>query len=235
MAGMEGVLPALANNPFGRELRVLYPRQNEMGGNSNLLGGEGTGGGSAFNFPFDKFPSSSQSSNTSSWSGLKGPMQGAVNSLAPLLQSTMSEFPAQKQAFYDQSRADVTSGYDDAQGYLSSMFGRQIGPALQQALNSLSQRNMINSSVGGNTMATTARGVGQDIMNKTAQMSLAKQMALANIAQQQGSEMHQFPQILAQLAGLGRQTGSTSTSQQQDSDPSVPYRAALGFLGSLMA
>lgn len=211
---------------------------NYFGTNDSLSGGGPAPtppAGGMFNFPMDVFPSSSSGSSSSSWSGLPDEMQGFLTSLIPTMRESFTGFPEQRQQYYDQARQDLTQGYGDMQGYLSSIYGNKLAPQLQQTMNRLAGRNMIGSQVAGEALGQTATGVANTVMDQLAAMGLAKQKGLSELATREGDAMIQYPQLLSQLLGQGRISSSSGTSSSQQSDPSVPYRAALDFIGRMMA
>jgi len=151
----------------------------------------------AFNFPMDKFPRS--------YSGLGPEYQGMLTSLLPQIKGAYEQYPE-----------TVKGGYNQAISDAGSSFKNTLQPQLQQILNNLASRNMINSSVAGDTMAGAARGVAQDITGTQAGLGLAREQALA-----------QYPQLLTNLLSQGQYSESTNEL--------APYQSALGFLQSLMA
>jgi hypothetical protein len=90
----------------------------------------------------------------------------------------------------------------------------------------MGSRNMLNSSVTGDTMAGTARGIGESILDRQANLDLMRSQSLADIARREGESIYQIPQLLTNLLGQGRYSEST--------DEGAPYRTALGFLQSMM-
>lgn len=174
---------------------------------------------SSFTFPLDKYPQS--------YSGPTSEVQGMLNKLLPTLESTFTNYPGQRQAYYNQARGDITQGFNDASTNLQSTFTQNLKPALQNVLNQLASRNMINSSVAGDTMAQASRGVMQDIFGKQAEFDLAKQAALADIAKTEGTEMSKYPTLLTDLARLGQYS--------ETKNELAPYQSSLDFMQALMA
>jgi len=172
----------------------------------------------AFDFPLDLY--------SKSYSGLGTEAQGMLTNLLPQTQTAVEQFPEQKQQYYDQSRGDVNKGFDTAIGGLGKTYERSLQPALQQTLNDLAKRGMMDSTVASEAMSGTAKGVGESILDKQSSLELAKQMGLSNIAQQEGQGAYQYPQMLTNLLSQGRFSES--------GDPGQPYATALGFLQSLM-
>ena len=171
-----------------------------------------------FDFPLDKFPKS--------YSGPTPEYQGMLTGLLPQMQQAFQQFPGQQEQFYNQARTGIEEGYGGAIADVGKTYQNTLEPALQQTLNELARRGMLSSKITGDTMAGTARGIGQDIIGQQSQLQLAKQLALAQLAGQQGQAAYQYPQLLTNLLLQGRYGEQT--------DESVPYRAALGFLQSLM-
>lgn len=171
-----------------------------------------------FNFPMDLSPKT--------YSGMGPEHKGMLSSLLPGAQKTFEQFPQQREQFYNQSRGDITKGYDTAIGGLGKTYERAIQPAMQQVLNNMAKRGMLSSQITGETMAGTARGIGESIIDRQSSLELAKQLGLGGLAQQEGQGMYQYPQLLTNLLSQGQYSEST--------DEGVPYRAALNFLQSLM-
>ena len=171
-----------------------------------------------FEFPLDKFPKT--------YSGPTPEYQGMLTGMLPQMQQAFQEFPGQQQQYYDQAKTGIEQGYGGAIADVGKTYQNQLQPALQQTMNELAKRGMLNSKITGDTMAGTARGIGQDVIGQQSQLQLAKQLALAQLNQQQGQGAYQYPQLLSNLLSQGQY----STSSQEN----VPYQAALGFLQSLM-
>jgi len=171
-----------------------------------------------FDFPLDKFPKS--------YSGPTSEYQGMLTGLLPQMQQAFQQFPGQQEQFYNQARTGIEQGYGGAITDVGKTYQSTLQPALQQTMNELAKRGMLNAKITGDTMAGTARGIGQDVIGQQSQLQLAKQLALAQLNQQQGQAAYQYPQLLTNLLSQGQYSTST--------DESVPYRAVLGFLQSLM-
>jgi hypothetical protein len=172
----------------------------------------------AFDFPMDKFPRS--------YSGMGSEFQGFLTGLLPQVKQTFENLPAQRQGFYDQARTDINQGFDTAISGLGDSYKRTLQPALQNVMNKMGSRNMLNSSVTGDTMAGTARGIGESILDRQANLDLMRSQSLADIARREGESIYQIPQLLTNLLAQGRYSEST--------DEGAPYRTALGFLQSMM-
>ena len=171
-----------------------------------------------FSFPLDKFPKS--------YSGPTPEYQGMLTGMLPQMQQAFQQFPGQQEQFYNQAKTGIEQGYGGAIADVGKTYQNQLQPALQQTMNELARRGMLSSKITGDTMAGTARGIGQDVIGQQSQLQLAKQLALAQLNQQQGQAAYQYPQLLTNLLSQGQYSTST--------DESVPYRAVLGFLQSLM-
>jgi len=173
---------------------------------------------SGFNFPLDKFQKS--------YSGVSPEYRGMLTSMLPQAKQVFGQFPEQRNAFYSQAKDEVNRGFDDAISSVGKTYERDLQPALQMALNSLAGRGMLNSTVAGNTLAGTAKGIGEGIVDKQAAFDLARRMQLGNLQQEQGRGLSDFPQLLTSLLQQGQYSES--------SDEGQPYRTALSFLQNLM-
>jgi len=171
-----------------------------------------------FDFPLDKFPKS--------YSGPTPEYQGMLTGLLPQMQQAFQEFPGQQQQYYDQAKTGIEQGYGGAIADVGKSYQNQLQPALQQTMNELAKRGMLNSKITGDTMAGTARGIGQDVIGQQSQLQLAKQLSLAQLASQQGETAYQYPQLLTNLMNLGRISEST--------DEGRPYEVFTNFLTKLM-
>jgi len=175
-------------------------------------------GAAGFNFPLDKFQKS--------YSGMGPEHRGLLTRLLPQTQQVFSQFPEKRDAYYSQARSDVNTGFDKAIGDVGKTYERTLQPALQRALNNLAGRGMMNSTVAGNTLANTATGIGEGIIDKQSSFDLARRMQLADLAKNQAANMYQYPQLLTSLLRQGQYSESSDAGQ--------PYRTALSFLQSMM-
>ena len=175
-------------------------------------------GNDIFKFPLDAYPKS--------YTGPTSDFQGMLTGLLPQLQSTMQNYPAQTSQFYNQSRDDITKGFDTAIKDVGKTFQTTLNPALQNTFNALGKRGMLNSSVAGNALSGTAKGIGADVMGQQSQLNLAKMLALSQLSSKQGDAASIFPQLLTNLLGQGQYTQTT--------DESVPYKETIKLLTSLM-
>ena len=171
-----------------------------------------------FDFPTDKYPKS--------YSGPTQQFQGMLTGLLPQMQQSFQQFPEQQKEFYNQARTGIEQGYGGAISDIGKTYQNRLQPALQQSMNDLGRRGMLNSKVAGETMAGTARGIGQDVVGQQAQLQLAKQLQLAQLAQEQGQGNYQYPQLLSNLLQQGQYSES--------SDQLAPYVGFSNLLTKLM-
>jgi len=102
---------------------------------------------------------------------------------------------------YSGLSGDINTAYLDAQDYMGSTYQQQLQPQLQQTMNQLGARGMMDSSVTGDTLAQVSRGVAQDVLNKQAGLEQARAQQTSQLAgQQQG--------LLGQLNTQEAQTGA---------------------------
>jgi len=175
-------------------------------------------GNDIFKFPLDAYPKA--------YTGPTQEYQGFLSGLLPQFQTTLQDLPAQTSQFYNQSRDDITKGFDTAIKDVGKTYQNTLQPALQNTFNSLGKRGMLNSSVAGNALSGTAKGLGSDVMAQQSQLNLAKQLALAQMSQQGGESMYKLPQLLSELLSQG--------SYSEQTDTSVPYTETIRLLTSLM-
>lgn len=93
-------------------------------------------------------------------------------------------------------------------------------------MNDLGRRGMLNSKLAGDTIAGTARGVGQNILGQQSQLQLGRQRQFADLTQQEGQGMYQHPQLLTNLLSQGRFS--------EESQQNKPYETFSKLLTSLM-
>ncbi|MBW2664094.1 MAG: hypothetical protein JRD93_19480 [Deltaproteobacteria bacterium] len=171
-----------------------------------------------FNFPIDKYPKT--------YLGPSQPMQGFLTNLIPHAQQTFQQFPGQRKEYYNHARGDIGRGYDTAIADVGKTYQSTVQPALQQTMNDLGRRGMLNSKLAGDTIAGTARGVGQNILGQQSQLQLGRQRQFADLTQQEGLGMYQHPQLLTNLLAQGRFA--------EESKPDRPYKTFANLLTSLM-
>ena len=106
-----------------------------------------------------------------------------------------------------------------------NILNQNLGPAMQAAMNSLAARNMVNSSVGSDTMAQVGRALSQDAADKSFQALINQEMAKLQVP-------GQLSNIISQLGA--EQMGSTSgTSQQQALNTSQSSQDAWNWANSV--
>ena len=169
-----------------------------------------------FEIPTKLFPTtvsnSSNSSSGTSKSGINWDTDLAKGLLPGLLAS-------------GQNVQDVANGLSDTlKGQYENMMRRAMDPNnFQGILNQLSQRGVLNGTVGQDTLAQAGRGIAGDVANKAFD---------ANIA---GAEAQmKVPLILAMLVQLAQETNSQSSSGSISSstsqNPLAPYELMAGLL-----
>ena len=171
-----------------------------------------------FNIPTDLYPKT--------YSGPSQPMQGMLTGLLPQAQQAFQRFPGQKDQFYTQARKDIGKGFDTAISDVGKTYQNTLQPALQQTMNDLGRRGMLNSKVAGDTLAGTARGIGQDVLGQQSQLRLGKQTQFGDLSQQEGQSMYQYPQLLTNLLSQGRFSESSEANK--------PYETFANLLTKLM-
>ena len=172
----------------------------------------------AFDFRMDKFPKS--------YSGVGKNFGGFLDQISPIAGQVITGMPGQQQQLYGQARNDINTGFNDAISQTGKTFQDQLEPALQQVMNNLNRKGMLNSSMAGNVMSQTARGLGKDIIGDQTQLRMGRQGALSGVTQQEANNQFRYPEL---LAGLLSQAKYSESSQEN-----VPYQNALGFLERLM-
>lgn len=127
------------------------------------------------------------------------------NNLLPLLQQLVSGYAT-----------NVDKAYNNANTSLGTITRNTITPAIQSTINNLAGRNMINSSVAGDTMSKTISSLSSDLLNKQAGIASNKATALTT----------GYGDLLTNLTGLGQ--------YRTESDTSIPYQIMANLLRSMM-
>jgi hypothetical protein len=109
-----------------------------------------------------------------------------------------------------QASQKINQAYSDASAYLPQMYQQQLQPALQDTLNTMGAQNMIDSSVGTDALAGTARGVSKDILGMQANLSGKKAGLLSGMA---GDVFRQRTGLAGQRAGTIGGMGSQYANQ----------------------
>lgn len=95
---------------------------------------------------------------------------------------------------FGQAESQVPGYYDKARGSLPGMYKKQLAPALQTSLNELARRNILKSSVAGESLGETGRRIGSDILGLQAGLAGQEAGEMSSIAKGKAG-------ILSQLAG----------------------------------
>jgi len=88
-------------------------------------------------------------------------------------------------------------------------------------LNEMGGRNMMGSTVQSDALGNAALGITRDIGDKAYASDIQANLARMNI-----------PQILAQIAGLGQVSQSSSSGSSYSADPSRPEQIIAGLISS---
>lgn len=124
---------------------------------------------------------------------------------------------------YDQAGAQIPAHYSEARGALPEMFQSSLSPALQKSLNALARRNILKSSVAGESLGQTGRLIGTDILGLQSQLSEQEAQTMSSLANQRAGLLSQLARSeaeskersaasrLAQQAQLGSQQAGAMT------------------------
>jgi hypothetical protein len=141
-----------------------------------------------------------------SYSGLGSAYQGFnTDTVIPLLQKLLGGYSG-----------NVNSAYDNASSGLGALTKNTITPAIQQVINSLAGKNMLNSSVASDTMSNTISGLSNNLLSNQTSLAGDKASALTT----------GYNNLLTNAAGLGQYSSST--------DNSTPYKIMAQLLQSMM-
>lgn len=170
--------------------------------------------GLAFDFPFDKYPSSSSSSGSSSYSGLPPQYQEQVlGGIIPKLLQSVQDMPE-----------DIDQYTQDAMNAYGSTFKNMATQTMPSVLNDIFGRNMQESSIAGDVTSKAMSDITAGLQPQAYQTAM--QAALLK---------SQMPGLLANIAGLGSYTQTSGSQSAKSSDPGKPYATALNFLSGMMA
>lgn len=155
----------------------------------------------SFNIPTNAYSSSSQ------YSGMGAPWQNFSQGTAmPVIGNLLKNWPG-----------TVNQAYSGATEGMKEFAGSQMMPAMQDVINNLAGRNILNSSVASDTLSKA----GTDIIGKL--MGYQSQLGM-----NQANAMMQLPQFASDVAKMGQYSTAKS------SDPGEPYRAMLQAITQLM-
>ena len=136
---------------------------------------------------------------------------GQVGSLTPGINSAYQNAQGQMPGLMSQAVQGVNTGYQDAQNYLPQMYQGALQPMMQQAINQMAGRNMVNSSVGADAMGNAMAKANQQILGQQAQLSGQQAGQLAQLAGQGYQTQAQLAG--AQAQGIASGLGSTQDNQ----------------------
>ena len=111
---------------------------------------------------------------------------------------------------------NVNNAYADASSGLSNLTKSTITPAIQSTINNLAGKNILNSSVAGDTLSKTISNLTSGLLDNQATLANNKATALTS----------GYSNLLTDVAGLG----NYSTS----SDNSTAYKIMASLLQSMM-
>ena len=196
-------------------------------GQSNVSGGGGGGGGGggADIFQSDLYPKS-ESNSTSTSTSTSASRSGLEDKyIDQIMGATVPELTKSISGLSDAPNQYAQNAIEkgNASGKEALKF------AGQNVLESMANRNMINSSVAGDAMGNAIGGVAKNTQNLGYQAGMDE----ANMKMS-------VPQILASLASLGNVSqasgvsSSTSDSNSLSEQPNVPYQNAMNFILGMM-
>ena len=162
-----------------------------------------------FNFPMDIMPTSTSAS--SSYSGLPASYQESLlSSLMPQLQSSITNMPG-----------NIDQYTNEALGSYNQIMNNAIKTNIPKALAGLSNRGILNSTEGQGVLSNVYSQAAMDASNKGYTTAMQAALLKANM-----------PSILAQIADLGKSTGTSSIGYA--ADPTVMYRTMADLIKSMM-
>lgn len=141
-----------------------------------------------------------------SYSGLGAGYQDfSSGEVLPLLSKLLSGY-----------KGNVNDAYSNASAGLGTLTKNTLTPAIQSVINGLAGKNMINSSVAGDTMTGTIGNLTKDLFANQTDMAQNKAKALTT----------DYGSLLTNTAGLGTYSAS--------SDNSTAYKIMAQLLQGLM-
>jgi hypothetical protein len=169
----------------------------------------GGGGSAGTTWTPTGVPYSSSSSGGNSFSGMdwsKSPVSFQY------IQDQAAQLPQLAQNVGDSSYQRYAQMMREAMGNKSNF---------ANVLNQMGGRNVMGSTMQSDALAKQAQGLAQGIGDKAYESDIQAQLAKMNI-----------PQILAQIAGLGQVSQSTSSGSSYSADPSRPEQIIAGLIAS---
>lgn len=141
-----------------------------------------------------------------SYSGLGSAFQNfSSSSVMPLLQSLLSNYSG-----------NVNSAYDSANAGLGTLTKNTVTPAIQNVINSMAGKNMLNSTVASDAIGNTASNIGTSLLGNQASLAGNKANALTT----------GYGNLLTSAAGLGNYSTASNNS--------TPYQIMANLLSGMM-
>lgn len=162
-----------------------------------------------------------------SYSGLGNAWQGfGTGQVMPILQNLLSAYPNLVNQNYGQAAGGIQNAYQQGVQGMGNFTQQQLKPAMQNTLNSLGSRNVLNSSVAGDALSKTMTGIGTNSLGMMGNMMGQQSSMLGGLYGQQANAAMQYPNFALQTAG----TGQYSTQK----DPTEMYRIWASLMAGTM-
>jgi len=178
-------------------------------------------------------PWSTSDSQSTSYSGLDPKYQANVDQWMSDLSASMTPEAFQNliSGAYSKAAGQTNKAYEAAQSYLPEIYQQTLTPALQSGVNTLAKKNMLNSTVAGNTMAGAANLAYQSVLPQQAQLAGQQAGALSQLAGQEAQYQTAYPATLGGLvSNLGKYSATKSASHAESQNPLAPYGLIYGTL-----
>lgn len=126
-----------------------------------------------------------------SYSGLGSVWQNFSANQAPKLESWLNNYDT-----------NVNTAYNQASQGVGNVLSNQIAPAIQQNINGLAGRGMLNSSVAGDVMSKTMTGLAGNQQTNAMNLNAGRASALLDLGKQlmAGGAMGQYSESSNPLA-----------------------------------
>lgn len=178
-------------------------------GNSGATGGGSTG--SAIT-PGIQLPSVDDMEGPQSWAGIDpafmNNLTGWMNNLSDIMNP--QSYQDYMGSAFNPAIGEAGGYWDEASQGLGQLYQDTLRPLLQQEMNSLAGRNMVDGTVASEGLAGAANKADTAILDRAQQINTAKAGALSNILSQRAAASAAYPDALGNLAQLTRASGSTN-------------------------
>lgn len=159
-----------------------------------------------------EIPDPSEMEGPTSWAGIDPAFQENLTSWMNNLTNILNpqSYQGYMNSAFNPAIGQAEGHWDQASQGLGQLYQGILRPLLQQEMNSLAGRNMVDSTVASEGLAGAANKADTAILDRAQQINTAKAGALSNILSQRAAASAAYPDALGNLAQLTRASGSTN-------------------------